>query len=57
MASSSRTRGGGYNTNMCCVIPSLDLVVARIGAGPTDPAEDITPPFIAAIVAALVDNP
>lgn len=46
----------GYNTNMCCVIPSLDLVVARIGAGPTDSAEDITPPFIAAIVAALVDG-
>jgi CubicO group peptidase (beta-lactamase class C family) len=44
----------GFNTNLCGVIPSLDLVVARVGAGPTDSAEDITPPFIAAIVRAIL---
>jgi CubicO group peptidase (beta-lactamase class C family) len=46
----------GFNTNLCCVIPSLDLVVVRIGLGPTDSAEDITPPFIAAIVNAIVPD-
>jgi CubicO group peptidase (beta-lactamase class C family) len=45
----------GYNTNLCAVIPSLDLVVVRIGAGPTESTEDTTPPFFAAIVDAIVD--
>ena len=43
----------GYNTNLCAVIPSLDLVVVRIGAGPTEHTEDTTPPFFAAIVGAV----
>jgi len=46
----------GYNTNLCAVIPSLDLVVVRIGAGPTEPTEDTTPPFFAAIVGAILDG-
>jgi CubicO group peptidase (beta-lactamase class C family) len=45
----------GYNTNLCAVIPSLDLVVVRIGAGPTEQTEDTTPPFFAAIVGAILD--
>jgi len=46
----------GYNANFCCIIPSLDLVVVRIGAGPSDPvAEVIAEPFLAAVVAAVVD--
>jgi CubicO group peptidase (beta-lactamase class C family) len=44
----------GYNTNVCCIVPSLDLVVVRVGLGPTDSAELITAPFLAAIVAAIV---
>jgi CubicO group peptidase (beta-lactamase class C family) len=46
----------GFNTNLCCVIPSLDLVIVRLGLGPTDSAEDITSPFIAAIVNAIVPD-
>ena len=42
----------GYNCNLCTVIPSLDLVIVRLGAGPTDSTENIAPPFIAAIVEA-----
>jgi hypothetical protein len=34
----------------------LDLVVVRLGLGPTDSAEDITAPFIAAIINALVPD-
>lgn len=44
----------GYNTNLCCVIPSLDLVVARIGAGPTESTELIAGPFLAAIAEAAI---
>jgi CubicO group peptidase (beta-lactamase class C family) len=46
----------GYNTNLCCVIPSLDLVIARIGAGPTQSTELIAGPFLAAIAAAVVGD-
>ncbi len=45
----------GYNTNLCTVIPSLDLVIVRVGAGPTDSTENTAPPFIAAIVGAVTD--
>ena len=44
----------GFNTNMCGIIPSLDLVVVRIGLGPTDPTEVISAPFLAAIVQAVI---
>ncbi len=44
----------GYNCNLCTVIPSLDLVIVRLGAGPTDSTENIAPPFIAAIVEAAM---
>ena len=46
----------GFNTNLCCVIPSLDLVVVRIGAGPTESTEVIAGPFLAAVVAAVADT-
>jgi CubicO group peptidase (beta-lactamase class C family) len=46
----------GYNTNLCCVIPSLDLVIVRVGAGPTESTELIAGPFLAAIAAAVVDD-
>jgi CubicO group peptidase (beta-lactamase class C family) len=45
----------GYNTNMCAVIPSLDLVVVRTGLGPTDSAEDITAPLFEVIVESVMD--
>ena len=45
----------GFNTNLCCVIPSLDLVVVRVGIGPEDIAEVIAGPFLAAIAAAVID--
>jgi CubicO group peptidase (beta-lactamase class C family) len=44
----------GYNTNMCAVIPSLDMVVVRTGLGPTDSAEDITGPLYEVIMESLV---
>jgi CubicO group peptidase (beta-lactamase class C family) len=44
----------GYNTSICAVIPSLDLVVVRTGLGPVESAENTTPPFFAAIVGSLV---
>ncbi len=46
----------GYNMNMCAVIPSLDLVVVRTGLGPTDSAENITPPLFAAIMESLISK-
>jgi CubicO group peptidase (beta-lactamase class C family) len=45
----------GYNTNLCAVIPSLDLVVVRVGSGPTEQTETTTPPFFATIVNACLD--
>jgi CubicO group peptidase (beta-lactamase class C family) len=44
----------GFNTNLCCVIPSLDLIVVRIGVGPTQSTEIIAAPFLAAVVQAVV---
>jgi len=44
----------GYNTNLCCVIPSLDMVVVRLGCGPTDSCEIVTAPFLAAVSQAAV---
>jgi CubicO group peptidase (beta-lactamase class C family) len=44
----------GYNTNLCCVIPSLDLVVVRLGLGPTESCEIISAPFLAAVAQAVV---
>lgn len=46
----------GYNTNMCAVIPSLDLVVVRTGLGPTDHAEDITAPLFDVILDSIIDG-
>jgi CubicO group peptidase (beta-lactamase class C family) len=39
----------GFNTNLCCVIPSLDMVVVRLGLGPTDHCEIVTAPFLGAV--------
>lgn len=44
----------GFNTNLCCVVPSLDLVIVRIGAGPTEDTEVIAAPFLAAVAASVV---
>ncbi len=44
----------GFNTNLCCVIPSLDLIVVRIGLGPTDSTEVISAPFLSAVVQAVI---
>ena len=44
----------GFNTNLCCVIPSLELVIVRIGAGPTESTEVVTGPFLAAAVNSVV---
>ena len=44
----------GFNTNLCCVIPSLDLVVVRIGLGPTESTEVIAAPFLAAVAQAVI---
>ncbi len=41
----------GYNANRCYVIPSLDLVVARVGSGPVGWNEQA---FIGDIVAAII---
>jgi CubicO group peptidase (beta-lactamase class C family) len=46
----------GYNTNLCCVIPSLDLVVVRLGLGPTESTEFIAAPFLGAVVQAVVSG-
>ena len=46
----------GYNTNLCCIIPSLDLVIVRIGAGPTESTEFIAGPFLAAIASAVISD-
>ena len=40
----------GFNCNLCCIIPSLDLVIVRIGAGPTESTEVIAAPFLASVV-------
>jgi len=44
----------GFNTNLCCVIPSLDLIALRIGLGPTESTEVAAAPFLAAVVQAVV---
>jgi CubicO group peptidase (beta-lactamase class C family) len=43
----------GYKSNRCYVIPSLDLVVARVGSGPSRWNE---PDFIGAVVGAIMDD-
>ncbi len=43
----------GLNCNACYVVPSLDLVVVRVGTGPNLDI-DTDPTFIAAVVAAAV---
>jgi hypothetical protein len=45
----------GYNTNFCCVMPSLDLVVARIGDGPAIAPEPYGTPLLAAVARAVAD--
>ncbi len=42
----------GYNCNLCCVIPSRDLVVVRIGLGPTQSTEVIAAPLLRALASA-----
>jgi CubicO group peptidase (beta-lactamase class C family) len=44
----------GYNCNLCCVVPSLDLVVVRLGQGPTEHTEIIAAPFLAAAAQAVI---
>ncbi len=44
----------GFNTNLCCIIPSLDLVIVRIGAGPTESTEFVAGPFLAAVAGAVL---
>jgi CubicO group peptidase (beta-lactamase class C family) len=39
----------GYNCNLCCVIPSRDLVIVRIGLGPTESTEVIAAPLLRAL--------
>jgi CubicO group peptidase (beta-lactamase class C family) len=43
----------GLNCNACYVVPSLDLVVVRLGSGPISWAGDA---FISRVVAAVVDH-
>lgn len=43
----------GYRTNKCYIIPSLDLVVARIGSGPVNWEEQ---DFITSIVDSIIDR-
>jgi CubicO group peptidase (beta-lactamase class C family) len=43
----------GYNSNRCYVIPSLDLVVARVGSGPPRWNE---PDFIGGVVATIMPD-
>jgi CubicO group peptidase (beta-lactamase class C family) len=42
----------GYNCNLCCIIPSLDLVIVRIGLGPTESTEIIAAPLLRALAQA-----
>lgn len=44
----------GYRSNKCYIIPSLDLVVARVGSGPVNWHE---PEFIGGIVRTVIDAP
>lgn len=46
----------GFNTNLCCVIPSLDLIVVRLGLGPTESTEIIAAPFLAAVAQAVISD-
>jgi CubicO group peptidase (beta-lactamase class C family) len=39
----------GYNCNLCCIIPSRDLVIVRIGLGPTQSTELIAAPLLRAL--------
>ena len=39
----------GFNCNLCCAIPSLDLVIVRIGLGPTQSTEVIAAPLLRAL--------
>jgi len=42
----------GYNCNLCCAIPSRDMVIVRIGLGPTQSTEVIAAPLLRALSAA-----
>ncbi len=44
----------GYNTNLCCVIPSLDLVVVRLGLGPVESCEYVSRPFLETVAGAVI---
>jgi CubicO group peptidase (beta-lactamase class C family) len=46
----------GYNTNLCCILPSLDTVVVRLGLGPTDSCEIITAPFLATVSQSVLEG-
>jgi CubicO group peptidase (beta-lactamase class C family) len=43
----------GYRSNYCCIIPSLDMVVARVGTGPPVP-EGHSQRLLGGIVAAII---
>ncbi len=43
----------GYRSNYCCIIPSLDLVIARVGTGPPVP-EGHSRDLLGGIVAAVI---
>ena len=42
----------GYRSNLCYVVPSLDLVVARVGSGPPAWNEQ---ELLAAVISAVID--
>jgi CubicO group peptidase (beta-lactamase class C family) len=44
----------GFNTNLCCVIPSLDLVVVRLGLGPVESCEYVSRPFLETVSQAVI---
>jgi hypothetical protein len=43
----------GYRSNYCCIVPSLDLVMARVGTGPPV-AEGHSQGLLSSIVAAVI---
>ena len=43
----------GYNSNRCYIIPSLDLIVARVGSGPPEWNEQ---DFINGVIETIIKN-
>jgi CubicO group peptidase (beta-lactamase class C family) len=40
----------GHRTNYCCIYPALDLVIARVGSGPSMPEYSALNATIAAVI-------